>query len=93
MSYTALIDGHVIAIDLDDKSDCAWLDDKHDRGWYLPKRAAWPLRLWGVRHFRLLLVAERVQHFASRFASVGVGFGHVSPYDNWVLYAISRGWC
>ncbi len=69
--------------------DDLWRDDGARNGWTLPKPAAWPWRAPVIRWFRFLIGSIRVeQHYA--------GWEHVgrvrTGYDEWVLYAIRRGW-
>ena len=70
-------------------SDKRWRKDRDELGWVLPPPAAWPLRLWGVRHIRALYGAVQCErHYTMGFGA----FGFRSGYDEWVIYAISGGW-
>lgn len=70
--------------DLDWRSACVLF------GWRLPAPAAWPWRLWGVRYLRAACASIGVDlWYAYGPGSIGVRSG----YDDWVLYAVRRGWC
>ncbi len=56
-----------------------------------PDRAAWPFRLWGVRHVRWLFCSWRVNVWARQWGKVGIGLGIAHPSDTAVLDAIWRG--
>lgn len=71
----------------------AWYEDRARHGWVLPRKAAWPLRLPGIRFVRAFFNACYAADRAASWASGGVGINHVAPYDRWVIYAIARGWC
>ncbi|TXN22083.1 hypothetical protein [Methylobacterium sp. WL19] len=73
--------------------DAAWRADGDRNGWFLPNKAAWPLRLPIVRWLRASLADYRIHRAASQWASAGVGLGPPNQRDLWVIYAISRGWC
>ena len=68
----------------------AWLHDAQEFGWKLPPPAPWWLRLWGVRHIRALGCAYRVARHQAIWGALGL---LSSGYDEWVLFAIARGWC
>ena len=71
------------------KSDSAWVDEADARGWILPApNAAWR-RLWGVRHIRYLIVVYRIERHYSFWEGLG---STRTGYDEWVAYAIWRGW-
>lgn len=54
-------------------------------------RAAWPLRLWGIRHARWWLCSVRVHYWAITWARHGVGLGWPNAADARYLDAIWRG--
>lgn len=58
-------------------------------GWTLPPAAPRLLRLWGVRYVRAAIASARLiqQNELWRFEECP------SNYDDWVIYAIARGWC
>ncbi len=63
-------------------------------GWRLPTPAPWPLRLWGVRYVRAAVASARLiqrhelwRHELRHAAEAS------STYEDWVVYAIARGWC
>lgn len=80
-------------VDTKMKSEERWKADKVRYGWELPPPAAWPLRLWGIRHFRAGFVQGMAERWAESWNRAGIGFGGISQYDLWVIYAIKRGWC
>jgi hypothetical protein len=71
--------------------DPQWKADGERHGWRLPPPAPLPLRLPVLRHLRALVFACRIEREYSR------GLGVLGPvrlgYDDWVLYAITRGYC
>ena len=69
-------------------SDLAWQRDKIQNGWELPPKAGPVWRLPVVRHVRAVWHAWRIEDHYARMP-VGIRTG----YDEWVAYAISRGWC
>jgi hypothetical protein len=70
--------------------DERWRKDRDELGWKLPPVAAWPLRLPVIRWFRATYAIMQVErHYVTGFGSFGIRTG----YDEWVIYAISRGWC
>lgn len=74
--------------------DFRWLADAEENGWAVAgeAKAAWPLRLWGVRHVRAGIASMRVDRRAQAFGKAGIGTGWANQYDLWVIYAIARGW-
>ena len=50
------------------ESDISWSADKKLHGWTLPQ-AAWPLKLWGVRHIRWMWLTNQVYQAADRWAA------------------------
>lgn len=70
--------------------DEEWREAGRSRGWELPRPAAWPLRLWGVRYVRAAAASARLIR-KHRDWSPPEAFP--SDYDDWVIYAIARGWC
>lgn len=78
---------------IQEDDDRAWRKDGERNGWVLPPKAVWPLRLPVIRLFRVAWHDFRAHQTAERWAAAGIGIGGPNPYDRWVLYAISRGWC
>jgi hypothetical protein len=71
-------------------ADERWRKDRDDFGWKLPAPAAWPWRLPVIRHIRAAYNRLRIErHYIMGWGSFGVRSG----YDEWVVYAIQRGWC
>lgn len=75
------------------ESERLWREAAERNGWHLGPPAAWPLRLWGIRHVRHAWLAWQVHRCANEYGSVGIGLGCPNQRDLWVLYAIYRGWC
>lgn len=72
------------------ESERVWHEMKAGNGWSLPAKAPLWKRLPGIRHVRFTWNALMV----SLWHSSGPGtLGIPSGYDEWVLYAIRRGWC
>jgi len=70
--------------------DRLWLKDKETFGWRLPPCAPAWLRLPVIRVLRAYFVRLAV----ARHRAFWDAFGRPqSGYDDWVLYAIARGWC
>lgn len=69
--------------------DEEWQEVGRSHGWSLPPPAAWPLRLWGIRYVRAAVASVRFirQNEAWRTEECP------STYDDWIIYAIARGWC
>ncbi len=74
----------------DVESDRAWIAEQAAHGWKLPLEAHWTLRLPIVRRVRAGWMALRVYHWHAICARMGLV---PSGYDEWVLYAVARGWC
>lgn len=73
--------------------DRLWREDQNQYNFELPK-SYWFLRLPIVRRIRFIYFGIRLHLWARMWNSAGIGFGGlISQYDEWVLYAISRGWC
>lgn len=69
--------------------DQRWLDDGERLGWKLPPKAGLFWRLPVIRHIRSVLVGIKIELWYSQ----GPGMiGIRSGYDDWVRYAIWRGW-
>lgn len=67
-----------------------WLKDQKENGWILPPPAASWKRLVIIRHIRAAILRWKVErHYAYGPGLIGLRSG----YDDWVLYAIQRGWC
>lgn len=73
------------------KYEQLWREQQASHKWTLPKPASRFFRLPIIRFFRAMLLTwkvERHYHFwSSNFGSIRSG------YDEWVIYAIRRGWC
>lgn len=70
--------------------DLEWLRIGEDCGWRLPPSASRWKRLPVVRFFRAVVAAWRVARHNELCAAMGM---LPTGYDEWVVYAISRGWC
>lgn len=66
-----------------------WHEDAARYGYKLPAPAPRLLRLPVIRLLRTLILALRVE----RHYAVASLWGLRNPYDDWVLYAVRRGWC
>lgn len=72
-----------------EKMDAEWRKYGEAWGWKLPQKAHWFFRLWLIRYVRCAWLQMKVErHYNSGIGCVGVRTG----YDNWVLYAVARGW-
>jgi hypothetical protein len=70
--------------------DEEWREVGLSHGWELPPPAPWPLRLWGIRYVRAAVASVqliRQNQLGSSLDCIPTG------YDDWVIYAIARGWC
>ncbi len=73
-----------------DKHEKKWRKTKKERGWVLPAKAVWWKRLPIIRRFRAGFLSVKMEkHYTKGLGSIGIRTG----YDEWVLYAIARGWC
>src|SRR5208282_2713518 len=70
--------------------DEEWREVGRSHGWKLPPAAPWPLRLWGIRYVRAPVASARLIQQNQLWLSLGC---FPSSYDDWVIYAIVRGWC
>jgi hypothetical protein len=70
--------------------DVRWQEDGIKNDWRLPFKRAWPLRMPVVRHIRAMLIAIGTERHYRRWAMIGA-IGR-SGYDEWVTYAVARGW-
>ena len=69
------------------RSDEIWREDAADNGWSLPPPASAWKRLPVIRLFRTVYHAWRMEaHYEMWPNSLRSG------YDEWVLYAMRRGW-
>lgn len=68
--------------------DERWLSDKRLCGWTLPPPAPRWMRARPIRHIRAFILWIRVE---IHYARIPIGFR--TGYDEWVIYAIARGWC
>lgn len=69
--------------------DERWRADGNEWNWSLPPKAPRLLRLPIIRHFRALWLSYKIERHYAAWRGLGVRTG----YDEWVLYAIARGWC
>lgn len=70
------------------ESDKRWYEDKELNNWKLPPPANYFLRLPVIRHVRAAILIYRVErHYKN------IPFGLRTGYDEWIIYAIVRGWC
>ena len=69
--------------------DEEWREVGRSHGWSLPPPAWGPLRLWGIRYVRAAIASVRLIRRDKLWQSEG----SPSAYDDWVIYAIARGWC
>ena len=69
--------------------DEEWRQVGRRNGWELPPPAPWPLRLWGIRYIRAAIATARLIQREKLWLVVYAPTG----YDDWKIYAISRGWC
>ena len=72
------------------EDDKRWAADRDKLGWTLPAPAAWWLRLPVIRKFRAVFIMIGMERHYAVWGAVGMAR---SGYDEWVLYAIARGWC
>jgi hypothetical protein len=70
--------------------DEEWREVGRSHGWDLPPPAPWPLRLWGIRYVRAAAASIRMIRHIQRSSSSEF---FPTGYDDWVVYAIARGWC
>lgn len=71
------------------KDDDLWEKDAERFGWELPFRASWPWRLPVIRRFRAVWHALKVDRHYAFYSRLGLAR---TGYDEWVIYAIARGW-
>ena len=74
----------------DKKSVRCWYEEQKAEGWELPAKAHRALRLPLIRWIRYIHSAIRLYRHNRRWMEEGLLPG---GYDEWVLYAIFRGWC
>ena len=71
--------------------DEEWREVGRSQGWELPPPAPWPLRLWGIRYVRAAVASVQL---IRRHKQLGASLDYFpTGYDDWVIYAIARGWC
>lgn len=70
-----------------DESEKLWLDDGDRYGWSLPPKSHWIFRLPIIRNIRAAYYIVMISWWYSVVPGVRSG------YDEWVIYAIRRGWC
>lgn len=70
-------------------SEIAWRTDKRRNNWELPAPVARWKRLPIVRQIRVIWHANKIGNNSRIMGSLGFVD---SGYDEWVLYAILRGW-
>jgi hypothetical protein len=69
--------------------DEEWREVGRSHSWTLPTPAPWPLRQWGIRYVRAAIASARLIRRHQLWRSEA----DASSYDDWVVYAIARGWC
>ena len=67
-----------------------WRAVQKRTGWKLPPKAHWLLRLPFICRVRGVFISIRVERHYRFWQAMG---SVRSGYDEWVLYAIHRGWC
>ncbi len=70
--------------------DEEWREVGRRHGWELPPPAPWLLRLRGIRYVRAAVAAVALIRQNHRWSSVDC---IPTGYDDWLVYAIARGWC
>ena len=71
-------------------SEKLWRGSERANGWKLPAPAHWFFRLPVIRRIRCIYKARQIEGHYSLWDAMGpIRTG----YDEWVLYAIARGWC
>ncbi len=70
--------------------DEEWQEVGRSHGWELPPPAPWPLRLWGIRYVRAAIASAQLIQQNELWLSLD---SSLTGYDDWVIYAIGRGWC
>lgn len=75
------------------EDDVRWLEEKQENGWEVPFKAPIIFRLPVIRYFRFLYHNIKLHLHVRQYQSLGVGWGGPQRYDEWVVYAIARGWC
>jgi hypothetical protein len=69
--------------------DEEWREVGRRHNWTLPPPAPWLLRQWGIRYVRAAIASARLIRRHQLWRSEA----DASSYDDWVVYAIARGWC
>lgn len=72
------------------ENDRRWRDDATINNWVLPFVAPWPLRLPIVRAMRAVWHSIQTERHYRRWSMIGSLAR--SGYDEWVIYAVARGW-
>ena len=71
--------------------DEEWREVGRTHGWELPPAAPWALRLQGIRYVRAAVASVQL---IRRQRQLGESLDYFpTGYDDWVIYAIARGWC
>ena len=70
--------------------DKEWREVGRSHGWELPTPAPWLLRLWGIRYVRAAMASVQLIQKDQLWLSLDCSR---TGYDDWVIYAIARGWC
>ena len=70
--------------------DRLWFDEGMRRGWRLPGPARPFWRMWGIRHVRWAIQLYRVWQWNRRWEQLDVT---PTGFEDWLCYAIWRGWC
>ena len=75
------------------EQDKEWARTQERLSYVLPPKAGLFWRLPVIRRIRWSWLTVQAEKQASEYADLGIGLGHLNPYDCWVLYALFRGWC
>jgi len=70
-------------------SDVQWRRDRDHWDWTLPPPAPRPLRWPVIRWFRAVALTWRINRHYAPWGALGFLW---TGYDDWVLYAVRRGW-
>jgi len=80
----------MVKIEIRTDDDRRWLADGADFGWVLPKPAVWWKRLPVIRKFRAIAATIAIERHYGVYDLLGLVR---TGYDEWVVYAIGKGWC
>lgn len=70
-----------------ENSDKLWHEHKEEYGWRLPKKSFFIFRWPAVRYFRFLFHSFRLERWVRMH-----GAFCANAYDEWIIWAIYRGW-